>query len=221
MSPLREKLPSQSAALAGVPTGVQAAGPWAGRRQLFVRFAGEAETATIFTAAALAGELRRLTSRSRYHSIVLGGHDPLAESEFIEAALKGGAPLPVMLDHDGQRPDELASVIRLVELMQITLDGCETEATLERVYASLQVAAGKQVHHALAITPAESASDARLLRIVEQAHAASGTVSVVLHPTVQSASERDRRWLIWLERVAMVHDDVRLLPRLPAPTGTS
>jgi hypothetical protein len=35
-----------AAALAGVPAGVQSLGPWAGRRQLFVRFAGEAETAS-------------------------------------------------------------------------------------------------------------------------------------------------------------------------------
>ena len=42
-----------AAALAGVPAGVQAQGVWAGRRQLFVRFAGEAETATMYTAAAL------------------------------------------------------------------------------------------------------------------------------------------------------------------------
>ena len=49
-----------TAALAGVPAGIQGAGPWLGRRQLFVRFAAEAETATMFTAAALAQEIRRL-----------------------------------------------------------------------------------------------------------------------------------------------------------------
>ena len=41
--------PMAAAALAGVPAGVQAQGVWAGRRQLFVRFAGEAETATMYT----------------------------------------------------------------------------------------------------------------------------------------------------------------------------
>ena len=35
-----------TAALAGVPAGLQAQGVWVGRRQLFVRFAAEAETAT-------------------------------------------------------------------------------------------------------------------------------------------------------------------------------
>jgi hypothetical protein len=29
----------------------------------------------------------------------------------------------------------------------------------------------------------------------------------------------DRSWLAWLERAAGVHGDVRLLARLPAPTG--
>ena len=35
---------SPTAALAGVPAGLQAQGVWAGRRQLFIRFAAEAET---------------------------------------------------------------------------------------------------------------------------------------------------------------------------------
>jgi hypothetical protein len=47
-----------AAALAGVPSGVQTQGPWAGRRQLFVRFANEAETATMYTATALANALK-------------------------------------------------------------------------------------------------------------------------------------------------------------------
>ena len=51
------KVVGPAAALAGVPTGVQAQGAWGGRRQLFVRFAAEAETATMYTAQALAKEL--------------------------------------------------------------------------------------------------------------------------------------------------------------------
>lgn len=43
----------QTAALAGVPSGIQSSGVWAGRRQLFIRFAGEAETATMYTSGAL------------------------------------------------------------------------------------------------------------------------------------------------------------------------
>ena len=43
-----------TAALAGIPAGLQSQGVWAGRRQLFVRFAAEAETATMYTADALA-----------------------------------------------------------------------------------------------------------------------------------------------------------------------
>ena len=70
--------PMAAAALAGVPAGVQAQGVWAGRRQLFVRFAGEAETATMYTSAALVRELERQLSRSKFHSIAIGGRDPLA-----------------------------------------------------------------------------------------------------------------------------------------------
>src|ERR1700716_1768727 len=96
------KLPSLSAALAGIPAGVQMVGPWTGRRQLFVKFAGEAETATIYTAEALRGELTRLTGRSRYHSVAIVGRDALAEEEFLVAAFSQAGPLPLMIDHDGQ-----------------------------------------------------------------------------------------------------------------------
>ena len=53
--------PVLTAALAGVPSGIQSQGVWQGRRQLFVRFAGEAETATMYRADALAREIDRIT----------------------------------------------------------------------------------------------------------------------------------------------------------------
>jgi hypothetical protein len=81
-----------AAALAGVPAGVQALGPWAGRRQLFVRFAGEAETATMYMATALVREIERQLSRSTFHSIVIGGRDPLGSVPFLLAALEGPSP---------------------------------------------------------------------------------------------------------------------------------
>src|SRR4029077_13406782 len=75
-----------TAALAGIPAGLQAQGVWAGRRQLFIRFAAEAETATMYTAEALASEIRRSTSRSAFHSISIPGRDPLANVEYLSAA---------------------------------------------------------------------------------------------------------------------------------------
>jgi hypothetical protein len=212
VSPGGAKLPSLSAALAGVPAGVQRRGPWAGRRQLFVRFADEAETATIYSAAALRGEIGRLTARSRYHSVSIAGRDPLAEADFLVAALEETLPLPVMLEHDGQRPEALQRLLGFLDLVQISVDGCESEGTLERVVDSLARAAGKGVRHALAIVPADNASDAQLLRIVEKAHAASPDVAILLHPSVESARGPDRRWALLLERATAGHDDVRLLP---------
>src|SRR5919205_3713001 len=102
------KTAGPTAALAGVPTGLQAQGVWVGRRQLFVRFAAEAETATMYTAQAIAQELKRAAARSAFHSISVGGRDPLANVEFLQAAFDAGTPpLPVMLDIDGQRPENL------------------------------------------------------------------------------------------------------------------
>ena len=213
----RAKLPSQTAALAGIPAGIQAAGPWSGRRQLFVRFASEAETATMYTSEALKSELKRLAARSRYHSIAIAGRDPLAEGEYLCAALGEEAPLPVMLDHDGQRPDALEPLLRSLALVQVSVNGTEGESVLERACVSLGLAAAKQVKHALVIEPASETSDALLLRIVERAGTASAETEVVVHPTADSVS--DRRWIVWLERASQVHGSVRIVPRLPAPTG--
>jgi aromatic ring-cleaving dioxygenase len=90
---------------------------------------------------------------------------------------------------------------------------------VSRAMATIRRAADKQVAHALVLMAEADPSDGRLLRIVEQAKEASAETSVVVHPTTDSLSE-DRRWLLWLERASGVHGDVRLLPRLPEPTGT-
>jgi organic radical activating enzyme len=217
MTPPDAPLPL-GAALAGIPSGIRSIGPWAGRRQLFVKFAGIAETATMFTADALRSELARLTQRSVYHSIAICGGDPLGEADFLAEALEGGAPLGVMLDHDGQRPEALDRVIGSLALVQVTMSGAEDDAALARTMATLRRAAEKHVAHALALVPEASPSDGRLLRIVEQAKAASAETSVVVHPTLESLSS-DRSWLAWLERATSVHGDVRLLGRLPEPTG--
>jgi hypothetical protein len=206
------KLPSLSAALAGVPAGVQRLGPWAGRRQLSVRFADEAETATIYTAAGLCSEIARLTARSRYHSITIAGRDPLGEVEFLDVAFAGARALPVMLDHDGQRPDALAGLLRRLDLVQVRLDGTEREGTLERAIETLRRAGDAKVSHALVIVPADGVTDAQLLRVVTEAHGASEGVAVLLHPSVESDRAQGRRWTVWLEQASAVHGDVRLLP---------
>jgi len=208
-----------AAALAGIPAGIRATGPWAGRRQLFVKFARVAETATMYTADALRGELVRLAQRSVYHSIAISGGDPLAEAAFLAAALDGGSPLGVMLDHDGQRPEALARLLGALTLVQVSLTGGEDDATLARAMETLRGAAEKHVAHALVLSPEADASDGRLLRIVEQTQAASAEASLVVHPTAASLNGGDRRWILWLERASGVHGDVRLLPRLPEPTG--
>ena len=217
MSPRDARLPL-GAALAGIPAAIRSTGPWTGRRQLFVRFAGVAETATMYTADALRGELTRLTQRSVYHSIAICGGDPLGEVEFLVAALADGAPLGVMLDHDGQRPESLEQILGALALVQVTLTGAEDDAAVSRAMATLRTAASKPVAHALVLLPEADPSDGRLLRIVEQAKAASAETSVVVHPSIDALTA-DRRWLTWLERASGLHADVRLLPRVPEPTG--
>jgi hypothetical protein len=215
------KTAGPTAALAGVPTGLQAQGVWVGRRQLFVRFAAEAETATMYTAQAIAQELQRAAKRSAFHSISVGGRDPLVNGEFLEAAFDAGPmPLPVMLDIDGQRPDEIAALTKHVALVQVTLEGSSLDSASERALASLKAAADAGLEHAMVLAPGEQASDGQLLRIVEQSHAASPKTVVVIHPPYNTPVDRDRRWVTLLERSAALHPDVRLSLRLPPPTGT-
>jgi len=210
-----------TAALAGVPTGLQSQGVWVGRRQLFVRFAAEAETATMYTAQAIAQELKRAATRSSYHSISVGGRDPLANAEFLEAAFDASKPpLPVLLDIDGQRPDSIEPLAKHVALVQVTLEGASLEPPAERAMVSLKACAEAGLEHALVLAPGEQTSDGQLLRIVEQAHTASAKTVVVIHPPFNTPIDRDRRWVSLVERIAGLHPDVRFLLRLPPPTGT-
>jgi hypothetical protein len=215
MTPPKDRLPSLSAALAGIPAGVQTVGPWSGRRQLMVRFAVEAETATIYTADALRGELARLSARSHYHSVAIVGGDSLAEHEFLEKTFDPAGDLPLMLDHDGQRPESLYGLMGVLALLQVTMTGAEGTPALERICASIDIAARKGVAHAVAIVPDAQLGDALLLRIVERVHEASAESQIVVHPAVARAPEQDRRWVHWLERAMTVHSDVRILPRWP------
>jgi len=210
-----------TAALAGVPTGLQSQGVWVGRRQLFVRFAAEAETATMYTAQAIAQELQRAAKRSAFHSISVGGRDPLANVDFLAAAFKAGPlPLPVMLDIDGQRPEDIETLEKHVALVQVTLEGGMIDSSAERAMESLKAAADAKLEHAIVLAPGEQTSDGQLLRIVEQSHAASAKTVVVIHPPYNTPIDRDRRWVTLIERSAALHADVRLSLRLPPPTGT-
>ena len=209
-----------TAALAGIPAGLQAQGVWAGRRQLFVRFAAEAETATMYTADALASEIRRGTSRSTFHSISISGRDPLSNVEYICAAFnKVSTDLPVMLDTDGQRPAEIADLKKFVKLAQVTLEGPTLEMQSERALESLRVAAGTGMGHALVVSVDAGTTDAHVLRVIERAHEVSAATVVVVHPSTGAPVDRDRRWTTLFERISALHGDVRLSLRLPPPTG--
>jgi organic radical activating enzyme len=191
-----------------------------GYRQLFVRFAAEAETATMYTADALASEIKRAMSRSAFHSISITGRDPLANVEYLCDAFDKAEPkLPIMLDCDGQRPEQIKELRKYVRMTQVTLDGIGVEATNERAFESLSAAAASDMQHALVLNVDMHTTDAHMLRVVERAHEASGATAVVIHPSAATPVDRDRRWTTLFERAAALHGNVRLLLRLPPPTG--
>jgi hypothetical protein len=209
-----------TAALAGIPAGLQAQGVWMGRRQLFVRFAAEAETATMYTADALANELKRSASRSVFHSISISGRDPLSNIDYLRAVFdKKPTALPAMLDCDGQRPTELGKIASLLELVQVTLEGAALDAMTERAIETLAIALDKKLRAALVLAPSEQTSDAQLLRIVEHAGQASADASIIIHPPAGIPLDRNRRWITLMERGTALHRDIRIALRLPPPTG--
>lgn len=209
-----------TAALAGVPGGVQGNGLWIGRRQLFIRFAAEAETATMYTPDALAAELGRLLERSAYHSVSVSGRDPLSGATFLRAAFEKYKPaIPIVLDCDGQRPDAVAEVARFLTLLQVTLDGTPSDPGVDQAVATLKSAAGANLAHALVLAPNDATTDGQLMRVISRVHAGAPAASLVVHPSGESLT-RNRRWLTFMERAVALHSDLRLFPRLPRPTGT-
>ena len=131
----------------------------------------------------------------------------------------GSLPLPCMLDSDGQRPEAIAPMLPHLALVQVTVDGSATEPSVERAMTTLAAAQRAGRSTALVLCPDERTSDSQLQRIVEQAHGAAPSASVVIHPHASQPLDRDRRWIMLVERAAAIHGDVRLALRLPPPTG--
>jgi hypothetical protein len=211
--------PVLAAALAGIPSGIQRQGVWAGRRQVFIRFAGAAETAQMYTADALARELGRALGRTIYHSVCVTGRDAFGNADFLAAALKQLAPgTEVMADTDGQRPEALALLHPFLTLVQVTIDPPVASPTIERVVETLRSAASLGCAHSVTIAGTDESSDADYLQIVDQVHAASENTSIVIHPG--PTAERgvlDKRWSTLMEHASVRHRDLRLLARLNGP----
>jgi hypothetical protein len=211
--------PVLAAALAGIPSGIQRQGVWAGRRQVFIRFAGAAETAQMYTADALAREMTRALGRSVYHSVCVTGRDAFGNADFLAAALKQLPPgTEVMADIDGQRPEAMAQLHAYLTLVQVTIEPPTASPALERVVDTLRAASSLKLAHAVTIAGSDESSDADYLQIVDQVHTASDATSIVIHPG--PTAERgvlDKRWTTLMEHASARHRDLRLLARLSGP----
>ncbi len=221
-SPYAHRTTGPTAAIAGITPGVQAQGLWAGRRQLLVRFAGEAETATLFTSEMLTRHIERAVSKTPLHSISLCGRDPLGSTSFLADAFSRWMPtLQLMADVDGQRPDAIAELAGRLSLVQVTVDLTEPDAAQDRACDTLRAAAQAGIRHAAVIAPRDGVSDPQILRFVEQAHEASPGTKLVVHPSQDGErSPLDRRYAMLLEKAMVIHADIRLVMRVPPPVGT-
>ncbi len=211
--------PVLAAALAGIPSGIQRQGIWAGRRQVFIRFAGAAETAQMYTADALAREINRALTRTVYYSVCVSGRDAFGNAEFLAAALKQlPAGTEVMADVDGQRPEAVATLHEYLTMIQVTVEPPVASPAMERVVSTLRAAAGTGRPHAVCIAGNDEASDADYLQVVEQVHVASPAASVIIHPgPMAERGGLDRRWSTLMDHASARHRDVRILARLGGP----
>lgn len=211
--------PPVAAALAGVPVALQQLGVWSGRRQLFIKFAGPAETAMMYTADALTRELQRALEKSHVHSICITGRDALANDVFLVACLKQlNSAVPVMLDTDGQRPAVIEKLQPYVKVVQVTVETSVEGPALERVVESVKQCERLGLIGAVAISGRDNASDSDYLRIVETIARANSKATIVMHPS--PAEERkplDRRWSMLVEQASMRLRDVRVVLRLNGP----
>lgn len=212
---------SPAAALVGVLPGVQGQGVWVGRRQILVRFAGQSETAVMYSAGALAEDLKRLVVRARFHSITLTGHHPLANAEFLEAALEQAEmELPIMSESDGQRPEAIRALGEHLAMVQVTLGSGVPQTSLIKAAETLAVAAELGLEHALVLVPRAggTAEDQELLRMVDSAHAASERTAVIIHPAeADDGGPVEARWSTLLGLAAERHANVRLQRCLRVP----
>jgi hypothetical protein len=171
---------------------------------LFIRFAGAAETAQMYTADALAKELNRALGRAPFHSVCISGRDALGNADFLAATLKqlpGGTR--VMADTDGQRPESIPPAA----------------VAMERVQEMLRSLVKTRRSHAVVVSGSDEASDADYLQIVEQTHAASDVAEIVIHPGPMAERQPlDRRWSVLLEHAMGKHADVRVALRLAGPS---
>jgi hypothetical protein len=216
-----------AAAIAGIAPGIQGQGVWMGRRQLFVRFAAEAETAVLYTPEMLARHVSRVVEQSPLHSISLSGRDPLASEELIREALsQWKPPVPVMVDCDGERPDAVTLLAPHVSMIQVTVEFTNAPSSLDRALASLAAAAAAGREHAAVLAPHEGTTDGQMLWFIEQAHGTAPGTKIVVHPALGGdrtagggGGTVDRRYASLMERAMAIHHDVVLWLRVPSPVG--
>lgn len=186
---------------------------------MFIRFAGAAETAQMYTADALAREVSRALSRTVFHSICVSGRDAFGNADFLAAALKQlPAGTVVMADTDGQRPEAIATLHSFLHHVQVTIEPPVPSPTMERIADTLRAVTAVGLQHSVVVAGNDEASDADYLQIVDQVHAASATAEIVVHPG--PAAERgvlDKRWSTLMEHASARHRDIRLLARLSGP----
>ena len=129
--------------------------------------------------------------------------------------------LPVMVDTDGERPEAIATLEPVAQARAGHARDLGESATGGPSTGDAPSGRSSRVRpRASRSLPRDDTSDAQLIRIVEQAHGASGGTMIVVHPG--PAGERptlDRRWATLIEQAIAIHGDIRLALRIPGPAA--
>ena len=126
-----------------------------------------------------------------------------------------------MLDCDGQQPEHIHALRKVVQHVQVAVEGgtLGADGPMTKALASVKEAADMKAKHSFVLIVDERTIDSVVLRAVEQVNGASDETIVVVHPATGTPVDRDRRWTTLLEKSMALHGNVRLALRLPPPTG--
>lgn len=162
---------------------------------------------------------------SAIHSISLTGGEPLMHPEFVAAlaTMLRRFDLPIMLETNGQRPDDLQQVLRMIDWVaaDFKLDsamGRPMDAEARREF--LRLAQYKRVFVKIVVT--EAADDEEMVEVFDQIADVDPACPVFLQPVTPVNNVRPPRGLDLLRYRALALRrlrDVRIMPQVHKVLG--
>jgi 7-carboxy-7-deazaguanine synthase len=211
---------------------IQGEGPYAGVRQVFVRFYG-CNTACAWcdtpaaradsgipveemTGAQLTNEVVSLWDRC--HSVSLTGGEPLLQAAFLRTWLPAlrGKQMPVYLETNGICDDALAQVIDDIAIVSMDIklpSSTKAAAYWDEHQRFLTIASSKKVFVKMVVSASTHEADIR--RATDIVAAVSSKITVIMQPDWHDSSGMAlQKCLAYQEFCLTALSDVRVLPQI-------